>query len=542
MWWGLIPLYLIPQICCRKDEGSIHIGLLVDSPEPAVQKEVQENRGSFEQHLATVSKQAGIGGVGLVVGNLLTYGTMVLAARVVGAELFGLFHLGFTIFLICVVIAGLGLNQGVLRFVSSYIGLQDDARLKGTIILGARRTFIAGCGLAAVVFLTAPVLANHIFFEPGLTQVLRGLMLALPCAAMLEVLLATLQGSQRISWVVGLRHGVQPVSRLLLMVALFVVGFRLSGIIWATVFSVIATFGLAFLCVKQLYASLWGRHAAVIESNKIQSFSWPLCLDGLLHFAVVSLPLLMLGKFGTMHQVGLYAVGAKLGLAVSLPLMACNQIFAPVVANLYARGEKTTLKMLFKTTTKWIFTLSLAVALIILLLARDVLALFGAEFIAATTALYLIVMGELVNAGVGSVGLILVMTGRPRISLLNSAMSLVLTLVVGAVVIPKYGLVSAALVAALTVAFTNLVRLWQVFHFEKMQPFGRSFLKPIVAGGLAAVGVILFRAVTLSAMAHVLLSLTVFGAVFVVALIVLRLDREDKFIVGLIGRRLGKAA
>lgn len=495
--------------------------------------------GLYKEELTRISKNAGIGGIGILIGAFITYLATIFATRVVGAENWGLFFLAQTVLLTLTVVSTLGLNQGVLRFVSLFAGKKDPARVKGTISFAMKRTLVVSSLLAIVVFFSSPFLEEHVFKQAHFSLAIRTLIVVLPLATLTEILLVSLQGLRHISQHVLVKNILQPLIRLILLALLFIAGLKLKGLLWATASSVIFGFFITSYFLFRTYLTHHKQARTIVEKAKISHFSKPLFFNNMLSQVFSALPILFLGYFHSAIEVGIFGVALRLGLIVSLPLAAFNIVFVPTISNLYGRGEKESLAKLFKISTRWIFTISLAGALVLMLFAKPILSIFGSQFVAGALALYFLVLGELINAGVGSVGFMLMMTGRPKINLINSIILFFLTLGLGFIFIARYGVLGAALTTALSVALINILRLLEVYHFERIHPFNRNFSKPIIAGILALLIVLALKFFIPSEnLLYDLVYVLVFGLIFVITLVKLRLEEEDLFVLGLVSRKL----
>src|SRR5690242_8686169 len=106
---------------------------------------------------------------------------------------------------------------------------------------------------------------------------------------------------------------------------------------------------------------------------------------------------------------------------------------------------------MFKVVTKWSLTLSWPIFLCCLVFHRAILGVFGQSYTAGWLVLVTLALGNLVDAGVGSVNYLLVMTGRPRILLMNTLGTVFVNVTLALLLIPRLGVTGAAVAAALTV-------------------------------------------------------------------------------------------
>ena len=110
------------------------------------------------------------------------------------------------------------------------------------------------------------------------------------------------------------------------------------------------------------------------------------------------------------------------------------------------------------TMTAWWAALSgLAIALPLLDLAGFVLSMFGDSFTAASGALRILLLGQLVNAATGSVGSLLTMTGHERAAAVVLAVAAAAQIALGLVLIPRLGAEGAALANTASLVGWNAV-------------------------------------------------------------------------------------
>lgn len=494
----------------------------------------------FEHEISKIAKNAGYSGSGIMASYLVGFFSSIIVTRVIGANNYGTFLLANSIFSISHLVATLGLDQGVLRYVSLYSAKNDQARVNGSILFCSRVTLVASILVAVILFFFAPLLSNKVFQEPNFIIALRVLIIGLPFFAVAGIYLTSLQGLQLIKLKTLIDMVVLPLSRLVFILILFLLGFKLLGVLWATVLSNVICFALAFYYLQKKRQELSSKIDAICEKRQIITFSSPLFFEGVFFILTNSIDILMLGYFVSSAEVGVYGVALKLCLLVILPLTAFNMIFAPIISNLYSRNEKKTLEKLFKTVTKWISTISLAVFFILALFAKPILSIFGQDFVAGATVLLILLFSKFIDAATGSVGYVLKMSGRPKINMVNSALLCISIIIMNLLLIPKYGITGAAMGTAFSVIMLNIIRLFELYYFEKIHPYKKSFVKPLVSGVFAALivyGLGLFFPYEESAFLSLGFTM-IFITAYVMFLILFILDDEDKYILTLIGKRI----
>jgi O-antigen/teichoic acid export membrane protein len=129
---------------------------------------------------------------------------------------------------------------------------------------------------------------------------------------------------------------------------------------------------------------------------------------------------------------------------------------APTIAALYAERGRKGLEALLHTTAHLVFWPSLLISIGLIVFSESILRSFGEEFIAVRWEMIILIGGQLVNSGVGSVGALLNMVGYQRENARVFAVGALVNVVLNAIGIPLFGMTGAAMAAMLTMVLWNV--------------------------------------------------------------------------------------
>jgi O-antigen/teichoic acid export membrane protein len=177
-----------------------------------------------------------------------------------------------------------------------------------------------------------------------------------------------------------------------------------------------------------------------------------------------SVNVLLLSLLATDSQAGLYAAVSGLAAIISFGLQAVSLSAGPHLARLHARDEHSSLQACVTKTSRAVLAFAFPTALVVILGGRHILEhLYGSDFAAGGRALAILGIGQLVNAGAGTVGLLLVMTGNEQ----HAAKSLFFATLVNTclcfALIPHYGVSGAAIASAISLIVWNTI-MWRHVH------------------------------------------------------------------------------
>jgi O-antigen/teichoic acid export membrane protein len=133
------------------------------------------------------------------------------------------------------------------------------------------------------------------------------------------------------------------------------------------------------------------------------------------------------------------------------------------------------------------------------------------------------------------------MSGRTKITLLNALLSLLVHSVLCFILIPRYGVLGAALARLASVFLLRTARLIQVYVIWKMYPFRADFFKPLMAGAVSWLGLTLMKntvANIFPPISALLSGILLFLGIYSAAVLLMGIPQEDRKIWELAKKKL----
>jgi len=141
---------------------------------------------------------------------------------------------------------------------------------------------------------------------------------------------------------------------------------------------------------------------------------------------------------------------------ISFILLVINAPLAPAIARLYSEQQLVQLQYAITKSARLVFLLSLPVAAFIIIFGGWILMIFGADFTEGAKALSILATGQLVNITMGSVGIILVMTGHEKTLAISFGVAAIVNLALNFLLIPRWGINGAATATATSMIIWNV--------------------------------------------------------------------------------------
>jgi O-antigen/teichoic acid export membrane protein len=497
----------------------------------------------FRSQVGHISRHSGIFFAGTIFTMSLGYGFKIYLARTLGPENLGLYALGMTLIGLIGIFNTLGLPQSAVRFVAAYRAAGRFAELHSLLWRGAGLLVLANVLLAAALLVFGRVIAVRFYHAPALVPYLPLFALLMLFGVLSTFYGKVLAGFRDLRLRTILNNFVGSPLNMLIAVALISAGLGLRGFLLAQVLSGGIVCTLLVGAVRR-FTPPEARFLAQRGSapkKEVWAFSASMLGIGLLEFIMTQVDKIALGFYRTPREVGIYSVAAALVVYVPLVLSSVNQIFAPTIADLHARGEPTLLARLFQSLTKWIIGLTLPLAVVIVVFSRPLMRIFGHDFEGGWPILVIGTLGQLVNCGVGSVGYLLLMSGHEkRLIKVQVAMAGVM-IAASVALIPHWGIIGAAVAAAITNVGMNVWNLLEVRKALGISPYNRGYYRLILPlFCMTAVTVILrmnasrFHHDWLSLTVTLIVAYIVFGG----ATVMLGLDADDRMIISAVWARV----
>ena len=145
----------------------------------------------------------------------------------------------------------------------------------------------------------------------------------------------------------------------------------------------------------------------------------------------------------------------------------------PRFAELLASRDHTGVRSLYQAGTAWLVCLTWPLYLSTLVFAPEVMRLFGVEYSAGATVLVIVCAGQLAASVLGMGDLVLTMTGRTGLNLLNNLLSLLVNVGVCVLLVPSHGAPGAAVALVSAVLLRKALPLWQLRTMVALHPVSR---------------------------------------------------------------------
>jgi O-antigen/teichoic acid export membrane protein len=226
---------------------------------------------------------------------------------------------------------------------------------------------------------------------------------------------------------------------------------------------------------------------------EILRFALPQSLNMTFAKYLTRLDVMMLGALGhSDFELGLFGAAAMITTNIREVKLIFSGALGPVVARHHALGDTAAFEDVLGRVTRWSTSIAVPIVLLVAVLRTDLLRVVDASYAAADNAfMLLLLIPPLLSCAFGLAGNCIVYTGHSTYNLLNSVGVAVFNTGFNYLLIPRFGLLGAALATAVASALITVLQLIELRALEGVSLRLAAIYKPLL-GLLAATSALVF--------------------------------------------------
>jgi O-antigen/teichoic acid export membrane protein len=400
-----------------------------------------------------------------IAGILGGYLFMLIVSRKFGPQVWGDFSIFLVILQIMVSVSKFGLDMAFLKVASEAWVTKNYVFLSRAYLASLSLIVPMSILVAVITLLMSEFLADSIFHKPHLIIYFYVVAFLVPFLSLLSLHSEGLRVIKRfVLHMLTQQAGVFLIAFLILLLLSF---FNFFNEYIPVIAFALAIFFCLVLSLLVWFYSFWEETSISFSVDRnivsyLISLAFPLFISGIASMLMTWTDIIMLGIFLPSSEVGVYSVALRVSTVVSIVLVATNTVLAPRFAELWALKKIDELVKFARSITRIISFVSFVIFFVIVVAGRSLLAIFGNGYISGYYPLIILAIGQLVNACSGSVGYILMMTDFQHFHRNVTLLSIVLNVFLNWLLIPKLGILGAAIATMVTMIFWNAIFSWKV--------------------------------------------------------------------------------
>ncbi len=410
-----------------------------------------------KSHGALAQRVAGTAFAIRMASAALLYLSQVLFARWMGSFDFGIYVYVWTWVLLIGGLFELGLAQGAQRFIPEYAGRRQFDRLRG--FLTGSRWLVAGVATGGALLAAVFVMAAAPWIDDAIELPLYLACLCLPFYALTSMQEGIARSYNWFGIALAPPYILRPLLLLGAMAAAFGLGFPVNAPT-AMLAAVAATWASTLVQLLLLTRRLGPAVPEGPKSHDVKGWlaiSIPIFLVESFYLLLSYTDVLVLQWFRSPEELAVYYAAAKTLALVAFVSFAVSAAVAHRFTEYHVKGDRAQLAAFVKQSVRWTFWPSLAAMALILALGQPLLRLFGPDFAAGYSVMFVLAVGLIARAAVGPVDRLLNMLDQQKACAKIYAFAFVINLFGCIVLTPPLGGLGAAIATSTALTIESLL-------------------------------------------------------------------------------------
>ncbi|HEY3954334.1 MAG TPA: polysaccharide biosynthesis C-terminal domain-containing protein [Streptosporangiaceae bacterium] len=490
-------------------------------------------KGDGKSGLAGVARGGTMNLAGAAVAAISTLGVTVLVTRHFSKYAAGSFFTATSAFLIVEMIGTLGAHNGLVYFIARFRSLDEDDRIPAVLRAALTPVIVASVALMIAMLVFANPLAHVLLnYHQGsgstagstdgvnvIEVALRGLAFLVPFATLENAVLGASRGYREMRPTVIIdRVGVSIAQLAAVLAAAFSGSVALLAPLWALPYLPATIIGWVWLrriqrdapshpgdalpdVPPELAALLalatpepgsrpaqparprWetlGRVArkrlAGATRQDFWRFTTPRAVATVVSTIIQRVDIVIIAIMKGPVEAAVYTAATRFLVLGQFAGTAIARSSQPRLTELFTVRDRHGTNVVYQATTAWLVLLTFPIYLLVLVYGSQALAIFGHSYRAGYPVMAVLCVAMLAGALTGQVDIVLITSGKSSWSMLNGLLVLVTNVGLDLWLIPRHGILGAAIAWAVAITVSNVVPMIQLASVFRLQPISRGVI------------------------------------------------------------------
>ncbi|MBS3088773.1 flippase [Candidatus Pacearchaeota archaeon] len=417
----------------------------------------------FDSDLKTIAKSSVIVFIGIILSKVFSYFYTVIIARYFGPADYGLFTLASIITTWFVIISTLGLNNGLIRYISIFRAQNKKSKIHLIFRDSIKKVIISSLISFALLLLLSKFISFRFFNEPNLVSYLNFFAVIIPLTVVLEALLTLVLAYEQAGWYTFIHNFLIGALKVFLIGSFIFIGLGAYSIFLSYILSVLVALIFTIFLLKTKFSYVLKRVPKKTSKDKkllgeIFQYSWPLLFFGVAWQLFHWTDSFVIGYFMSATEVGIYNAAEPLAFLLTATTATFMQLFFPIINKQNSKKNYNVVNELAKQVGKWIFMVNLPISIILIFFPKVFLGIFfGSEYLSAATPLRFLALGSLVFSLFSVSDKLITMKGKSKIILIDIIIVSIFNLVTDVTLVKFYGINGAALATMFSLVLLSVI-------------------------------------------------------------------------------------
>jgi stage V sporulation protein B len=388
----------------------------------------------------------------------------IIIGKKLGPSGLGVYTLIFTIYLFSMQFGAFGTGTALTKYIAEYS--ENEKKIKEYIFAGLIISIVSGLLVSIILYTMSGKIALICFHNYEMTNLLKVLSFCIPFISIQKLVIGILNGFQKMDSFAFINMSQYF---LMLIITLILINFLKMNTFNATLGIVISTIITGILSLYYLKDLI-----LIFNPQKylkqVFIFGIYIVLSSSIGTLNTQMDSLMIGYYLNSASVGCYAIAFILLQILILIADSTQAVTYPIMSNYYGKTNFKAIQNLIKNIMLKVFIICIIISLFLIIFGKQIISVYNKEFLNAYSPLLVLLIGYSLYAPIQAVGGFLSSIGKVNIMFNLSCLSLVINFLLNMILIPKFGLMGAAIATSTSLVFISLIKgyfiLKYIFRFR----------------------------------------------------------------------------
>ncbi len=213
--------------------------------------------------------------------------------------------------------------------------------------------------------------------------------------------------------------------------------------------------------------------------KEILSFSLTMALATVASIALRNIDVLIIGIYLPLSNIAMYTIAVTIAGIIEAPSTALGKIADSKISNAFATSNFKEISEIYSKSTRILMFIGFMLFTLITINITELLTFLPQNYRNGEMVIIIVSLSALFNMMTGINSSIIFYSNKHKQGTILLVLLIVSAIILNIVLIPKYGIIGAAIATSLNLFFYNLVKLLMIYFYFNLQPFGNYVWKII---------------------------------------------------------------
>jgi O-antigen/teichoic acid export membrane protein len=197
--------------------------------------------------------------------------------------------------------------------------------------------------------------------------------------------------------------------------------------------------------------------------------------------ALRNIDILIIGIYSPLSSIAIYTIAVTIAGIVEAPSTALAKIADSKISNAFNVKNMEEIDEIYSKSTRILMFIGFLLFTLITTNLSDLLTFLPQKYREGETVIIIVSLSALFNMMTGINSSIIFYSNKHKQGTFLLVVLIISSIILNLLLIPKYGIIGAAIATSLNLLFFNLFKLIMIYYYFKLQPFGHYVWKIIFA-------------------------------------------------------------